>query len=76
MPRLESTGKKYSLQDSPLYRLRSRRKLAALLYWKGTLKNLERFAAAEDNYRVFSIQVQGKERQGRARAERGPAAIA
>jgi len=43
----------YPLNQSPLYKLKSRRKLAAL--FNITLKELESLANRPDNYRVFTI---------------------
>jgi hypothetical protein len=48
------------MADSPLYRLKSRRKVAELLQWTGSAGELDRFAARDDNYRRFVIEGGGK----------------
>jgi hypothetical protein len=60
MPRLDTFREKYSLESSPLYGMRSRKKLAALLNWTQGAKDLDTFAADAKNYRVFSIARDGK----------------
>ena len=52
-------AKSYALNQSPLYRLESRRKLAALLF--SNLASLETLAD-RDNYRRFCLVYAGKER--------------
>ena len=57
MPRLErSRHAKYALKQSPLFRLRSKRRLAELLGWSGTGNELDAFANRGDNYRRFAIE--------------------
>jgi RNA-directed DNA polymerase len=60
MSRLERSTTKYSLRQSPLFGLASRRKLAELLNWSRPARELDRFASREDNYRVFEIANEGK----------------
>jgi hypothetical protein len=54
--------KSYPLEQSPLYRLRNRRRLSADVF-NIELSLLERLAAKGGNYRVFHIQQGGKLRQ-------------
>ena len=54
--------KRYALNQSPLYCLRSRRRLAAEIFGVD-LSLLEGVASKEGNYRIFSIQQGAKSRQ-------------
>ncbi len=54
--------KSYALDQSPLYRMRSRKRLAADVF-NIDLSLLERLAAKGNNYRVFHIQQGDKSRQ-------------
>ena len=60
MPRLDVGHEKYAAKQSPLFRLRSKRKLAELLGWSGTGNELDAFANRADNYRIFTIHEDGK----------------
>ena len=60
MPRLDFSREKYAPEQSPLFGLRSKRKLAELLGWSGTGNELDAFANRADNYRIFTIQEHGK----------------
>ena len=53
MAKTENQRKSYALDQSPLYKLRSRRKLAAL--FDMSVNDLERLAKRSDNYRKFTI---------------------
>ncbi len=54
--------KSYALDQSPLYRMRSRKRLAADVF-NIELSLLERLAANSNNYRVFNIKQGDKSRQ-------------
>lgn len=53
MTKIQSKYRVYKRNQSPLYKLRSRRKLAALFGM--TIKELESLAKRDDNYRIFYI---------------------
>jgi RNA-directed DNA polymerase len=53
MPRLDRQRRKYSLVQSPLYRLSNRRRLAEILAFADGAKALDQFVARSDNYREF-----------------------
>lgn len=62
MPSQKSRRKRYPLNQSPIYKINSRRKLASLFYY--TPKNFKKLAENADNYyRVFSkCDAKGKSR--------------
>jgi hypothetical protein len=61
-PRIKSNNKNYSLKDSPLYNLKSKKRLLSLLMVK-SISDLEALAV-HDNYRVFYIEKsEGKKRE-------------
>lgn len=51
----------YTLRQSPLYRLRSRRKLSSLFGLSAT--DFEHLIRREDNYRIFAVQKSGNKRR-------------
>ncbi len=53
MARTSSKHKTYPLNQSPLYKLQTRRKLAGLFY--KSVPELEKLAKRPDNYRIFTI---------------------
>jgi hypothetical protein len=53
MANTPSKNKSYSLDQSPIYRLRTRRKLAN--QFNLSVNELEKLAKRQDNYRVFII---------------------
>ena len=53
MARQKKTHKRYHVNQSPLYKLKSRKKLADL--FNMSLRDLERLVNRQDNYRVFTI---------------------
>lgn len=60
MPPLNRSQSRYSLRQSPLFQLRSKKKLASLLHWSGTGNELDAFANRSDNYKFFVITDEGK----------------
>jgi len=68
MANTASRRKRYLLDQSPIYKLKSRRQLAAL--FDMPLNDLERLAKRPDNYRIFTI---GKDK-GKSRKVEAPKA--
>jgi len=61
MARLEQLNRvKYDKTISPLYGIRSKRRLADVLGWDGSAKDLDRFAQQADNYNCFDHREEGK----------------
>ena len=62
MAKAKAKAKSYPLDQCPLYKMSSRKKLAEIIF-NVSLTALETLGANPANYRVFSIQQGGKERQ-------------
>ena len=62
MKKKQNNNNRYVLNQSPLYKLRSRKKLASIL--RTQLNELEKLAKQDDNYRIFNIHKdKGKPRE-------------
>lgn len=59
-PRIQSKNKSYPLKDSPLYHLTTKKQMGKLL--GKTINELNKLLS-ENNYRVFSIEKNGKQRE-------------
>ncbi|CAG22431.1 reverse transcriptase family protein [Photobacterium profundum] len=55
--KIQTNGKSYTIKDSPLYRLRSKKKLANIL--KSDLNNLKKLRLDADNYHEFEDKGKG-----------------
>lgn len=56
-PKIQTRGKSYSLHDSPLYKIRTKRKLAGIL--QHPLPDLKGLCSDEENYTVFEEAKKG-----------------